>query len=173
MLTLISSGMGWSGLQNIFTSISTISYYKVFLWSSAQRPCGNEVVSKHRVIRKHNVILFKSSWQFWHATDPKTPGLTRRASAHPSTKISTSSWTSPLERLVDFSRMLPRGFHYFKETNWPSRDSVGGKPWVDRGSPAAMSDFWKANATWYPSWDPDGMIVSKISSFPSESPANR
>lgn len=38
-------------------------------------------------------------------------------------------------------------------------DSVGGKPWVDRGSPAAMMDFWKANATWYPTWDPDGMIV--------------
>jgi hypothetical protein len=30
MLTPRSSGMGWNGLQNIFTSISTISYYKVF-----------------------------------------------------------------------------------------------------------------------------------------------
>ncbi|PMD34104.1 glycoside hydrolase family 16 protein [Hyaloscypha variabilis F] len=44
-------------------------------------------------------------------------------------------------------------------TNGFFADSVGGKPWVDRGSPAAMMDFWKANATWYPTWDPEGMIV--------------
>jgi hypothetical protein len=44
------------------------------------------------------------------------------------------------------------------------RDAKGNKPWID-GSATAMRDFWRANATWLPTWgqgEDRGMTVKSV-----------
>ncbi|KAF5667450.1 beta-1,3-glucan binding protein [Fusarium heterosporum] len=49
-------------------------------------------------------------------------------------------------------------------TNGWFPDAIGGKPWAD-SSETPMSDFWKANDIWLPTWGPvedRGMIVKSV-----------